>query len=744
MVVNTSISGAKPALVRPVPAAAALTPKEVFGILRRHILLMVTMTILGLITGGTLWYLLRRYYPKYTAQTFIEVLPPIERDPMIIGGAQVAKDIQYGHRLSMAALIRQQSTLQRLVERDKVQETQWFKSFGEIKDRAMKKAVKRLRRKDLSASAQRDGDYIVLSMRSGNKEEAALIVNEMVDLFLGLQGVTKKEDISNKLTKLGERRTVVDGELRAAEQALDDVRERFGFADLELHNWRDTMQVRIDSLTIEENNIALELAQMQAAIESLQRLATGPVTVQVEHQIERDPIMLALAQRHTLLESSLAARLTKFGENHKLVRETQEMMKEIQKERELRKAAIANQTRQANLRNAQDRLVTLQNQLEQLQTFRQEAAAIKRNFDLARVQYDQRVRIRDERKQILDSIKQQIEKLRIVHDDPETPKVQFVGYAPVPLEVSSPKLKLYVPGGTMLGLMAGVGLAFLIELLNDLVRTPRDVGRYLHIPLLCVIPDSSEDKQLRDVELCLAVRQAPYSIISECYRRLRTNFKLSSTAESSKVLLISSGAAGDGKTSVAVNFATTFIAEDKKVLVIDTNFRRPILHTIFPKEKGETETDKQSELGLSNLLMGQCSYHDVIRTSGIEGLDVIDAGPIPSNPVELLGTVRMKELIQEQRKNYDYVIVDSPPVLVVSDAKVLAKLVDGTILVFNAAATRRGAAIRTIRELKGINATIVGCVLLGVRAMKGGYFQEQFRSYQEYQKLQLARIAQLG
>ena len=166
-------------------------------------------------------------------------------------------------------------------------------------------------------------------------------------------------------------------------------------------------------------------------------------------------------------------------------------------------------------------------------------------------------------------------------EDPETPKVQFVGLAPPPLEVSSPLWYVYFPGGTMFGLMCGVGLAFLVELLNDLLRTPRDVGRYLRIPLLGVIPDAAEDGQVRDIDLCHVVRQAPYSITSESYRRFRTNLKLSSSMQSSKVLLVSSGMAGDGKTSVVVNLATTFVAEDKKVLLIDANFWRPSLHKIL-------------------------------------------------------------------------------------------------------------------------------------------------------------------
>jgi capsular exopolysaccharide synthesis family protein len=269
------------------------------------------------------------------------------------------------------------------------------------------------------------------------------------------------------------------------------------------------------------------------------------------------------------------------------------------------------------------------------------------------------------------------------------------------------------------------------------VRTPRDVSRYLHIPILGVIPDADEDEQVWDVDLCHVVRQAPYSIISESYRRLRTNLKLSGPAESLKVLLVASGMAGDGKTSVAVNLATTFVAENKKVLLIDANFWQPALYTIFPKEAVEA---KQAEFGLSTLLVGRCGYHEVIRPSGVEGLSIIDSGPLPSNPAELLGGTQMKQMVEQQRENYDYIIIDGPPILLVSVAKILAKLVDGTVLVFNAAATRRGAAQRTISELKEVDAAVIGCVLLGVRAMKGGYFQEQFRSYQEYQKLQLAHL----
>jgi len=722
---------------RPTSAAVELTPKEIMGMLRRHMLLVISLTILGFIFGGASWYLLQRYFPKYTASTFVRVLPPIEKDPMTIVGGQVAKDIQYGNRMSMAALMNQQSSLQKLIDRSKIQETKWFKQFGEVKERSIVKAVDDLG-KHFWAGAQRDGDYIEVSMTCGDAMESALIVNEMVDLFISSQRTTKKADIAEKMARLQDQRDNIQRDLDAAERALGEVRDRWNLTGLEEGQgpqFQHTITLRLNDLELEQNKLDLEIKQGQADIESLQRLATGPVGEQVENQIEGDPIMVMLAQQIALQEASLASRLTKFGENHREVRQDQEMINEFRERRRVRKAEIAEQTRQANLKNAQSELAGLQQKYTELERMRQEAIAKQRELDLARIQYQQRSSIRDERKLMLDSVKEQLEKLKIVLEDPETPKVQFVGSAPVPLEMSSPQWKVYFPGGTMLGFIFGVGLAFLIEMLNDLVRTPKDVSKYLHIPLLGIIPNADEDEQVRDIDLCHVVRQAPYSIISESYRRLRTNLKLSGTAESLKVLLVASGSAGDGKTSVAVNLATTFVAENKKVLLIDANFWQPALYAVFPRE---TVGAEQAEFGLSTLLVGRSSYQDVIRDSGIEGLSVIDSGPLPSNPEELLGGTQMKQLLEQQRENYDYIIVDGPPILLVSAAKILARLVDGTVLVFNAAATRRGAALRTVSELKAGDAEVVGCVLLGVRILKGGYYQEQFKSYQDYQKLQLA------
>ncbi|MFC1737934.1 polysaccharide biosynthesis tyrosine autokinase [Planctomycetota bacterium] len=720
-------------------AVPGLTPKDISSIIRRHLFMLISLTLLGSIAGGVSWFLLLKYAPKYTPRTFIEVLPALQQDPMEMRDILVNKDIQYDQRSSIVSLIKQQSTLQNLLNRDNIQETNWFRQFGQNMAERITGAYEDLE-KHLRVDAQRDGNFVIISMTCGDKKEAALIVNEMVDLFVNSHGATERKEVIDELAALERRRVEVQRELKSVQDSLDVVRENLptGYADLETRQWRDTSTLRLDNLQIKQDELLLDISRTQSIITIFEEQSIGPIREQVGRVVESDPIMIMLAQQIALREADIASKLTKFGESHREIRRTKELIREIESRRAARKQEIAEQVRQANLQNAQNSLTALMEELEELQNTIAEAASAKEEMDRARVLYEKQLNIRDERQVMLNSIKEQIEKQRMILEDPETAKVKKVGLAPEPMKVSSPRWEYYFPGGTILGFMLGLGLAFLVEILNDLVRTPRDVGRYLHIPLLGVIPDSSEDGQLEDVDLYHVVRRAPYSLISESYRRLRTDFQLSDSKRASKALLIASGMPGDGNTSVAVNLATAFTAELKKVLLIDANFRRPSLYKIFPKAHQQDKQTERPVMGLSNLLSGQNSSEEVIRPTGIEDFDVIDAGPLPSNPAEQLGSVQMQELIKQQRENYDYVIIDGPPVLLVSDTKMLVSATDGALLVFNADTTHRGAAQRTIRELRAVNVNMIGCVLFAVKSLKGGYFREQFKSYREYQKLQVA------
>ncbi len=716
-----------------------LSPKDVVAILRRHMWLILILTSIGFIGGGVTWYLLRRYAPQYTAKTFIRVLPPVETDPMRIGSPIVGKDIQYGRRVYITSMLKEQSMLMNLLGRDTIKATEWFRSFGSDTNQGLRirESFEDLEKK-LGAYASRDAEFVTVSMTCGSAQEAADIVNEMVELFIASQRDSAVSGVRNKLIELEKRRTSIERELDLSEKALDDVRVSTGITDLEERTFQHTITLRVNALDLEEQELKLQVSELQAGIERLEARATGPIGVQVENTIERDPTMLMLTQQMFVTKTALAQIQTKFGEGHRVVRELRKRVEDLQERRNIRRQEIGDQTRKANLENARDELVVMHRRLEEAERQRQEAEANKRRLDLAKVEYNQRLRIKDQLQNQLNEIKDLIEQRRIQAEDPEAPKVMPVGRAPKPLRMSAPIWYTYLPGGTMLGFVCAIGLAFLLELLNDLLRTPRDVIRYVNVPLLGVVPNASEDHELRGVDLCHIVRLAPYSIVSEAYRQLQVNLRLSQD-NGTRVIFVSSCGAGEGKTAVAINLATILAGEGKKVLLVDANFWRAMLHKAFSNSPGTHNDEKaKSDFGLTNLLGGEATAERVIRPSGIDNLDVIDAGPTPSNPTELLASENMTKLISEYRRYYDRIIIDGPPILLVTGAKVLAGCTDGTILVFNADMTRKGAAQRAVRELRAINVSIIGCVLMGARVLKGGYFHEQYRSYQRYQQPLLA------
>jgi len=727
---------------RPSPSAAAtgsalaLTPKEVLGMLRRHLWLILFMTVLGGALGTAGWYLMRRFKPLYQAETILKVLPPVESDPMDIVATQVQQNIQYGHRVSLANLMKRQSSLQELLRSDKVRQTKWFTETvrGDARD-----AVAYLDR-NLTAFPHREAEHIIVSMTCGSPSEAALIINEMARLFVSQHGQTQRADVNSKLVELTSRQSEVERQIADSERAMQRLRQESKLADLERPEGRyfqHTVTLQLNDLELQENELSLAIKQLRADIENLKILAEGPITDQVEHAIEGDPVMIALTQQLALLEGQLSGRLTKFGASHRVVRQTQESIDEIERARQQRRMAIAEQTRRANLYNARDSLRVLEERRVALQQLRDEALGKQKDLDEARSRYEQYTKSRDERTEMLNQIKVQIEKLRIMLDDPRTPKVQILGQAPDPLKmVISRHIALWGPGGTMMGLMCGLALAFLAETLNDLVRTPSDVRRFLRVPLLGVIPHAHEDRAVDDIDPCHVVAEAPYSLLGESYRRCRTNLDLSGET-ACKTLLVGSGSAGDGKTALACNLAAAFAAKHEKVLLIDANLRQPHLHVAFPLSGSEKQGPSSRE-GLTSLLTGQCDIEEAICSSNIHGLDLIYAGPPTASPAELLASYRMKEVLEAVARDYDRVVVDSPPVLLVSDVKVLAKLVDATLLVFNAASTKRGAAQRTLFELRDVEARVIGGVLFGAEAIKGGYFRQQYKAYRRYLKPQLA------
>jgi protein-tyrosine kinase len=204
----------------------------------------------------------------------------------------------------------------------------------------------------------------------------------------------------------------------------------------------------------------------------------------------------------------------------------------------------------------------------------------------------------------------------------------------------------------------------------------------------------------------------PKSPIAEAYRTIRTNIQFASIDKEIKTILVTSTAPSEGKSTTAANLAIVMAQAGKKTLYIDADMRKPTGHKTFRVPNRQ---------GLTSCLVGQSNVHGVIQSTEIENLHVITAGPIPPNPAELLASNRMKEFIRELKKEFDQIIIDSPPVLAVADATILATQVDGCILVVNAGKTNREMAIKAKQQLENVKAPMLG-VVLNNKEMKGNSY----------------------
>lgn len=192
------------------------------------------------------------------------------------------------------------------------------------------------------------------------------------------------------------------------------------------------------------------------------------------------------------------------------------------------------------------------------------------------------------------------------------------------------------------------------------------------------------------------------SPISEQYRTIRTNIEFSAIDKSYKTIVVTSAGPGEGKSTTTANLAVVFAQQNKKVLLIDGDLRKPTVHYTFQLD---------NTIGLTNILTGQSTCDSAIKSSEVEHLSVLTCGPIPPNPAEMLGSDAMKKLLEHVAEQFDIIIIDSPPVLAVTDAQILANLADGVVLVTKSGQTEYDMAIKATELLKNSRAKLLGAVL---------------------------------
>lgn len=275
----------------------------------------------------------------------------------------------------------------------------------------------------------------------------------------------------------------------------------------------------------------------------------------------------------------------------------------------------------------------------------------------------------------------------------------------------SPSLKTNVAVATALALFLGIGLIFLSVFLDRTIKTTSDAQQATGVPVLGFIPmlDANTDNRTRD----LYVHEHPKSLIAESCRALRTNILFSAADRSQSRLIVTSANQREGKTTSVIYLGTTMAQSGQRVLLIDTDMRRPRLHE---------STGVSRQTGLSNLILGDQNYDDVIKTTDIPNLFVLPCGPLPPNPAELLMTKRFATVLDELAKRFDRIILDSPPVQAVTDAVVLSKLVDGVILVVRADKTLRDDAKRSSKQIKDVGGRVFGVIVNEINAGDRSYY----------------------
>lgn len=327
--------------------------------------------------------------------------------------------------------------------------------------------------------------------------------------------------------------------------------------------------------------------------------------------------------------------------------------------------------------------------------------------------------------------RQKEQELAIASGRPDNIKIP--SEAVVPVGPVGPQRNRNIMVAFILSLMAGIGLAFLLDYLDDSVKTSDDIGRHLGLPTLALIPHyfGSDRKKLGlalangngdGSSTSLVTLEERHSPMAEAYRHLRTSLLFSSAGKPPQTILVTSAQPSEGKTTTAVNTAITLAQADADVVIIDCDLRRPRLHHYF---------DLENTQGITNYLSGERNTENLIKTCrDLPRLKVVTSGPIPPNPAELLSSDEMRNLLQFLRGRYKHVIIDSPPAISFTDAAILATLVDGVVLVAMANKSSIHLMRRFKQRLANLGARIYGVVLNGVKS--GSMDYDYYGGYYDY------------
>jgi capsular exopolysaccharide synthesis family protein len=298
--------------------------------------------------------------------------------------------------------------------------------------------------------------------------------------------------------------------------------------------------------------------------------------------------------------------------------------------------------------------------------------------------------------------------------------IRLIEPAKTPGRPFSPNKRGTLIAGVLAGLFMGVFLAFFREYMDNTIRSSDDVSDYLEIPVLGTIPVIESSTKTGDV---IQRHSFSGSVVSESYHSLRTNLQFFETDNPIKTLLVTSAGPAEGKSTTVANLALTLVQTGKRVCIVDTDLRKPVQHRLFKRP---------NQLGLTSIFAGVLEKKKLIQTTGFHNLYLLPCGPIPPNPAELLASSKMVEAVRTLHKDFDHILFDSPPILLVSDSLVLSTLVDGVLLVIRAGLATIPTGRHALESLESVKANVVGGVLNQFDIKHSRYYGHYYSKYYRY------------
>ncbi len=559
----------------------------------------------------------------------------------------------------------------------------------------------------------RNTSFLEISALSEDKIEAADLANEIAKVYRDYR-LNARKQMSERGIKTLEQE--LDKQIQAVTNKQSEVnrlKAELGISDFEAMGMGYTA-----SGTTPEPEIVRKLEgqriEAQAEykrIETLYTYLTNLARAELKKAVvtaSPDQQLQALMEQQALAEQKLADLVESYAPEHPEVKRITRVLAQISKQVEDRLDGILNGLK-AKQESEKAHVDALKTEVDVYRKYDIKTAISRRPYWDAKRELENLQLIRDRLQ--LRIIQEKVE-LAI----PKTGIVEIIDQAEPSLKAVRPNKMLNIALGIIVGLAVGVGLAFFIEYLDTSVKTIDDVERALQAPVLGVIPQNVGS----------LIDEGPDSPHAEAYRVLRTNILFSQKDPKLNTLTVVSGGAGEGKSTTVFNLAAVFAQNGQRVLIVDSDLRRPSIHKLFKVSNA---------IGLTNYLLKQSTLEEVIQTTAVPTLDFLPSGKLPSSSMGVLNSNQMKDLIRDLKRRYDWVFFDSPPIMGVSDASILASEVDMVLQVIQYRRYPQPMTIRAKQMIEKIGGNLLGIVLNNISmASDESYYYYSGYYYDYYSK----------